>query len=65
LDKLIEENYVIYLRKDKEESPLWKERWKNQYDYLNSKRKVLLYDGEKENRIFKIYRILNNIDTQN
>ncbi len=63
LDKLIEENYVIYLRKDKEESPLWKERWKNQYDYLNSKRKVLLYDGEKENGIFKIYRILNNVDT--
>lgn len=63
LDKLIEENYVIYLRKDKEESLLWKERWKKQFDYLNSKRKVLSYDGEKENGIFKIYRILNKIDT--
>jgi hypothetical protein len=63
LDRLIDENYVVYIRKEEEESSLWKERWKEQYDYLKSKRKVLLYDGEKENGVFRIYRIHNNTDT--
>ena len=63
LDRLIDENCVVYIRKEEEESSLWKERWKEQYDYLKSKRKVLLYDGEKENGVFRIYRIHNNTDT--
>ncbi len=63
LDRLINENCVVYIRKEEEESSLWKERWKEQYDYLKSKRKVLLYDGEKENGVFRIYRIHNNTDT--
>ncbi len=63
LDKLINQNYVVYLDKYNNGEAIWAQRFKEQFDYINSKRKLLIFDGKKENGNYKIYRIANNSKT--
>jgi hypothetical protein len=58
VNDLIEDHFCVYLQHDRQKDPLWQQRWRNQSNFINSKRKLLIYDGHEEEQDFLIYQII-------